>query len=146
MINKKSWWRINQQLYKKRRYLHYDWTIIIKVFRFQGKTFYWFCCLFLLSLSSSVSNVSLLLFFDFLFFTILHILYLTRFLKNARTDFHDIFMDGVNWSRKTENNFACDDVTSGPRIWRFSDFEGVIFLTLCPPKRLEISSSNFHEW
>ena len=51
--------------------------------------------------------------------------FLTRFLQNAWTDFHEIFRDGVYWSRKTENNFSCDDVTSGPRYRRFSDFQGV---------------------
>ena len=53
-------------------------------------------------------------------------LLLTPFLKNAWTDFHEIFRDGVYWSRKTENNFSYDDVTSGPRYSRFSDFRGVI--------------------
>ena len=52
--------------------------------------------------------------------------FLTRFLQNALTDFHEIFRDGVYWSRKTENIFSCDDVISGLRYWRFSDFEGVI--------------------
>ena len=70
---------------------------------------------------------TLLLFFGFFFFAIIIILYLTRFLLNAWTAFHEIFRDGVNWSRKTANNFLCDDVTSGPRNWRFSDFMGVIF-------------------
>ena len=86
--------------------------VIIKVFRFQRKT--------------------LLLFFGFFFFIIIIIiiiiifLLLTPFLKNAWTDFHEIFRDGVYWSRKTENNFSCDDVTSGPRNRRFSDFQGVV--------------------
>ena len=64
---------------------------------------------------------TLLLFFGFFF---LYIFFLTRFLQNAWTDFHDIFRDGVYWSRKTEKYFLCDDVTSGPRYWRFSNFQG----------------------
>ena len=31
--------------------------------------------------------------------------FLTRFLKNAWTDFHEIIRDDVFWSRKTENSF-----------------------------------------
>ena len=82
--------------------------IIIKVFRFQRKT--------------------LLLFFGFFFFIIIIIIFLllTPFLKNAWMDFHEIFREGEHWFRKTENNFSCDDVTSGPRNRRFSDFQGVI--------------------
>ena len=78
---------------------------IIKVFRFQRKT--------------------LLLFFGFFFFIILFF-FLTRFLQNAWTDFHEIFRDSVYWSRKIENNFSCDGVTSGWRYWRFSDFQSLI--------------------
>ena len=59
-------------------------------------------------------------------FSFILFFFLSRFLKNAWTDFHEIFRDGVYWSRKTENNFSCDDVTSGPRYWRFSNFQGVI--------------------
>ena len=80
--------------------------IIIKVFRLNGRPYCY----------SSVSFSLLLLFFFFL----------TRFLQHALTDFHEIFRHGVYWSIKIENNFSCDDVTSGPRYWRFSDFEGVI--------------------
>ena len=81
--------------------------LIIKVFRLNGRPYCY----------SSVSFSLLLLLFFF---------FLTRFLQNAWTDFHEIFRDGVYWSSKIENNFSCDDVTSGPRYWRFSDFEGVI--------------------
>ena len=71
-------------------------SCLVKVFRFQRKT--------------------LLLFFGFFFFTIIIIFFfLTRFLQNALKDFHEIFRDGVYWSEKTENNFSCDDVNSGPR-------------------------------
>ena len=58
--------------------------------------------------------------FSLLFF------FLTRFFQNAWTDFHEIFRDGIYWSRNTENNFSCDDVTSGLSYWRFPDFDGVI--------------------
>ena len=98
---------------------------LVKVFRFQRKTLYWFCCLFLL-LRSSVSTEDLIVILRFLFLYYYYYFFLTRFLQNAWTDFHEIFRDGVYWSRKTENNFSCDDVTSGPSYWRFSDFEGVI--------------------
>ena len=69
---------------------------------------------------------TLLLFFGFFFLYIIIFFFLTRFLQNAWTDFHEIFRDGVYWSRKTENNFSCDDVTSGPRYWQFSNFQGFI--------------------
>ena len=82
--------------------------IIIKVFRFNGRPYCY----------SSVSFSLLLLFFFFL----------TRFLQNAWTVFHEIFRDCVYSSKKTENNFWCDDVTSGPRYWGFSNFQGVILL------------------
>ena len=38
-------------------------------------------------------------------FSFILFFFLSRFLKNAWTDFHEIFRDGVYWSRKTENNF-----------------------------------------
>ena len=79
---------------------------VFKVFRFQRKT--------------------LLLFFGFFFFIIIISFFLTRFLRNAWTDFHEIFRDGVYWSSLAEISFSSDDVTSGRRYWRFSDFEGVI--------------------
>ena len=58
---------------------------VIKVFRLNRRPYCY----------SSVSFSLLLLFF-----------FLTRFLQNAWTDFHEIFRDGVYWSRKTENNFC----------------------------------------
>ena len=64
------------------------------VFRFNGRPYCY----------SSASFSLLLLFF-----------FLTRFLQNAWSDFHEILRDGVYLFRKTENNFSCDDVTSGPR-------------------------------
>ena len=54
------------------------------------------------------------------------IFFLTRFLQNAWTDFHEIFRDGVCWSSLAETNFSSHDVTSGPSYRRFSDFQGVI--------------------
>ena len=68
-------------------------VIIIKVFRFNGRPYCY----------SSVS------------FSYYYFFFLTSFLQNAWTDFHEIFRDGVYWSKKTENNFSCDDVTSGSR-------------------------------
>ena len=79
---------------------------IIKVFRFQRKT--------------------LLLFFGLFFFIIIISFFLTRFLRNVWTDFHEIFRDGVYWFSLAEISFSSDDVTSGPRYWRFPDFEVVI--------------------
>ena len=60
------------------------------------------------------------------FLNIINFLFLTPFLKNALTDFHEILKVGVYWSIKNETTFWCDDDTSGPRYWRFSDFQGVI--------------------
>ena len=41
--------------------------------------------------------------------------FLTRELKNAWTDFHEIFRDGVYWSSLDKKKFSCADVTSGLR-------------------------------
>ena len=60
---------------------------------------------------------------------IIIIFFLTRFLRNAWTDFPEIFRDGVCWSSLAETNFSSHDVTSGRRYWRFSDFEVVILCT-----------------
>ena len=56
---------------------------------------------------------------------IIIILFLTRFLQNAWTDFHEIFRNGVYWSSLAETNFLSHDVTSGPSYRRFSNFQGV---------------------
>ena len=89
--------------------------VFIKVFRLNGRPYCYSSVSFsLLLLRSSVSNgrpycYSSVSFSSYYFF------FLTPFLQNAWTDFHEIFRDCVYWSRKTENNFSCDDVTSGPR-------------------------------
>ena len=84
---------------------------------------------------SSVSFSLLLLFF-----------FVTRFLQNAWTDFHEIFRDGVSWPRKTKNNFSCDDITSVLRFDNFLILRVVILWPLSPPKRLKMSTSIFYGW
>ena len=74
------------------------------------------------SLRVFVGNGRLRFLFLIIFF------FLTRFLRNARTYFHEIFRDGVYWSRKAKNNFSWDDFTSSRRYWRFYDVEGVVLL------------------
>ena len=68
----------------------------------------------LILLRSSVSTEDLIVILRFLFLLIIFF-FLTPFLQNAWTDFHEIFRDNVYWPGKTENIFSYDDVTSGLR-------------------------------
>ena len=89
---------------------------IIKVFRSERKTLLLFFGFFL---RSFVSTEDLTVILRFLF------LYIIIFFSYSISP---IFRDGVYWSRKTENNFSCDDVSSSPRYWRISYFQGVVLL------------------
>ena len=94
---------------------------------FNGRPYCYSSVSFSLLLRSSVSNGRPYCYSSVSFSLLLLLfLFLTRFLKNAWMDFYEIFRDGVYWSRKIENNFSCDDVTSGLKYWRFSDFKGLI--------------------
>jgi len=87
-------------------------SIIIKVFRFNGRPYCYSSVSFSL-LRSSVSNGRPYCYSSVSFSLLLFFFFLTRFLQNAWTDFHEIFRDGVYWSSLDKNNFSCDDVTSG---------------------------------
>ena len=106
-------------------------SCLVKVFRLNGRPYcYCYSSVSFSLLRSSVSNGRPYCYSSVSFSLLLLLfLFLTRFLQNVWTDLHEIFRDSVYWSRKTENNFSCDDVTSGRRYWRFSDFEVVILCT-----------------
>ena len=72
---------------------------IIKVFRLQRKTLLLFFGFFfpIIIKVFRLQRKTLLLFFGF-FFPIIIIILLTRFLRDAWTDFHEIFRDGRYWS------------------------------------------------
>ena len=64
-------------------------------------------------------------------------------------------LDGFSWNfqgwcvlvQKDWKYFLCEDVISSPRYKQlFSDFEGCRVFQRSSPKRLKISSSNFHGW
>ena len=97
-------------------------TILVKVFRLQRKTlllFFGFC--FPIIKVFRLQWKTLLLFFGF-FFPIIIFNFLTRFLPNTWTDFHEIFRDGRYCSgiEIVEPDFWY--VTSGLKNGRFNGF------------------------